>query len=605
MGFFKNFDSLLQQQQEQERQRQQQMNPFTAGPRTIMSPYQPQKSSPIPQPQIPWTAGMPGMQSPPQQRPAPQRTGQRPTPTPINPLNIPMPPRGVPTTADFAQGLALPGVDDSSSAYSDQLVAANGQMPAGGFQNDPAAAAYPGASGFQQGTGVARQPQAGEKATGDTAQPTGTEGAFGLGFSNMDWVRLGGSLLAGSQPGGAGWAAPTEALGQITGEKENKKRYDAEQARQAAQDAMQKEMFALQKGEAQYTADQRDRLVKSQGELVASLQGTNPELAAAIKNMGAEQFGTFYGQRLLANEDAKAKELLTQREWDHQDSMLGRQLSSQERIARIGAANENNVFKAFQTKDAGMIADRQQEAVDIDTKTLPAMRTLLQNIKQAGQYEDATGQIIPANLRVKLSRVFNGSTGERVALDTWAARTLQPAIAMFAGTGPMATQELELAMKSFANPDMDLGSAVELVEEMIAQKERVLNATNGLSEYYSTYGGITRPTVPGAPPVTQWMKDRLQDTGFTPGQAGRDERAAAAGMGATPAAPAAPRVQMSHVGDRKPGKDGKFYVMVKNDPGPNGAPPDLNPNNWQEEKKPVAIKGKRVGGWPTGGFSRN
>jgi hypothetical protein len=219
------------------------MNPFTAGPRTIMSPYQPQKSSPIPQPQIPWTAGMPGMQSPPQQRPAPQRTGQRPTPTPINPLNIPMPPRGIPTTADFAQGLALPGVDDSSSAYSDQLVAANGQMPAGGFQNDPAAAAYPGASGFQQGTGVARQPQAGEKATGDTAQAQGTEGAFGLGFNNMDWIRLGGSLLAGSQPGGGGWAAPTEALGQITGEKENKKRYDTEQKRQVEQDAMTKEMF--------------------------------------------------------------------------------------------------------------------------------------------------------------------------------------------------------------------------------------------------------------------------------------------------------------------------------------------------------------------------
>jgi len=438
------------------------------------------------------------------------------------PQQGPQPPQQMPS-----QDAAMAAYPDYQQAPPQRAGGLGGLQPQQPMQYDASMAAYP------EQPQVQRQPQPGEQATGNNAAGDGKL----LGFDPMDWISMGLALMGGANQNGGDWSVPAQAMQNIQGRQYQEKRdakedtrYEAEAKRQAEIDRRAAEVQGLQVEDIRRDRERIAALTKSRDELATSLEKTNPEFAAALRGTDPSTYGQVY-----------AGYIQSQQESTKADERLERELTSRERIARIGADNENSIFRAFQAKDASLIAEKQAEAIDIQSNTLPGLKTLLANIKQAGEYEDATGQVIPANLRVPLSRVFNGSSDVREKLTTWKARVLKPVIAMFAGSGALAAQELQLGMESFASPDMDLGAAVDLVEEMIATKERQLMSTNALSNYYSTYKGITNPMVPGAPPVAAYMSGVLEGTGFTPGREGREERAAAArGAGAAPAAPAAP-----------------------------------------------------------------
>lgn len=489
-------------------------------------PQPPQQPwSPAGRQEVPWWAGgAGGKPTKPAARP------QKPAATPQQPYEAAMGGLAMPQQGPRPPQ-QMPSQDAAMAAYPDYQQAPQragglgGLQPQQPMQYDASMAAYP------EQPQVQRQPQPGEQATGNNAAGDGKL----LGFDPMDWISMGLALMGGANQNGGDWSVPAQAMQNIQSRQYQEKRdakederYEAEAKRQAEIDRRAAEVQGLEIEDIRRNRERFAALTKSRDELATSLEKTNPEFAAALRGTDPLTYGQVYAGYIQSQEEStKADERLT------------RELNSRERIAKLSSENENSIFRAFQSKDASLIAEKQAEALDIQANTLPAMRTLLANIKQAGEYEDATGQVIPANLRVPLSRVFNGSSDVREKLTTWQSRVLKPAIAMFAGTGALAAQELELGMKSFANPDMDLGAAVELVEEMIATKERQLMSTNALSNYYNTYGGITRPMVPGAPPVTQYMTGVLEGTGFTPGREGREKRAAAAGgVGAAPAAPA-------------------------------------------------------------------
>lgn len=523
---------------------------------------QPQPRPPQNYGQMPWDQsqgqGFADMYAP---KPKPRPAAARPPQPAVPPIQMPM----EPPLPD-----QMPSSDPGMSAYGMPAQGASGmQMPKPPMQYDAAMAAYPDQPQVQ------RQPQPGEQATGDNAG----DGQF-FGFKGDEWLKMGLALMTGANQNGGSFEPLLQTVEGIGQTRREDDRYKQQMERQAEQDAMQKELHGLQVGELQYSGEQRQRIAAAHQQAIEST--ADPQLKSVLASMSPDQYGAFLGQRMISKEEAAIQDARLESELEARREEGRLERASRERLAKIQQENENSIGKAFQTRDAGLIAEQQAAALQIDTNTLPALRTLLGNIKAAGQYEDSTGQPIDANTRIKLSQVFNGSSAERQSLETWRGRMLQPAISAFANTGPLAAQEVQLAMDAFANPNMELGSAVELVEEMIAQKERQLKTTSALTAYYNQYGGITAPK--NAPmDANTFVRQQLQGTDF---YAAGDPNKPKAG-----AAPSAAAKPPPTVGTKQKDLDGNIRVFVGGDPN--------DAKSWQivQPPKPPPRYQARAGGY--------
>lgn len=361
--------------------------------------------------------------------------------------------------------------DVSSSAYG-QNVAVNGQMPGNEFQDvDAARAYYPGA-------GVQRQPQGGEKATGDTAQG-GTEGALGLGFSNMDWVRLGGSLLAGSQNGGD-WGKPTEALGQIANEKENKKRYDTEQKRQAELDAMNKEMFGFQLGDAKYNAAERERLRVVQGEQVKALEGTNPQLAAAIKSMSPEGFGAFYGQRLIAEEQTKA-----QIEATRAQNVFTAGENAKDRAAQLSVADLRRTDPTATVRgraDMARITPWSEAANTATVYTLPRIQRMREIMDQLA-VKNGVNQPLDANSRVTLAQWGLADKEAQGLMQEFSDLQRGFVLEEAQKLKPASNLDVEMIQKTLVGPNTEIAAAQRMFNNMESELNRGVAYYNNMVDW--------------------------------------------------------------------------------------------------------------------------
>lgn len=210
----------------------------------------------------------------------------------------------------------------------------------------------------------------------------------------------------------------------------------------------------------------------------------DPQRRAALRAMGPQGYGDWMAgeqQRAFA-----AQQQTNQQEFQSREGQLDRE--AQARAAAIRAANENPLGRMFQSMDAQQLGGMNQRASVLQAQTLPALRQVRENILQAGQ--SATGQPVDYNSRIVINRVFNGQGGDRQALETWRARILRPALEMLP-PGPATDRDVALVMENFANPNMQLGSALSLIDERIAAAEREVIQASAANEFFGGANGLT------------------------------------------------------------------------------------------------------------------
>lgn len=172
-------------------------------------------------------------------------------------------------------------------------------------------------------------------------------------MDGMDWISMGMGLLSGAQNGGD-WSVPLQTFQGIQRENKEDKRYNDAQKRQAEQDAMQKELFGYQIGEAKdaaaerkFAAENRDRLTKVQGELAATI--ADPKMRQIVSAMSWENFGPFMGNAYLRELDAAAQAARdeAQRAFQHGEGVLDRKATLDAANLRLNGSLDASIAQAI------------------------------------------------------------------------------------------------------------------------------------------------------------------------------------------------------------------------------------------------------------------
>jgi hypothetical protein len=304
-------------------------------------------------------------------------------------------------------------------------------------------------------------------------------------LSSQDWIRMGMGLLAAGQDND--WSQAAEAVGG-TFDNVRQRKLDDEQLGVWREDI---ESRRRDRARADTMATQQD---ESRAKVRAAIQDPT-ELAIfdafpdewVARNRPKDPMltpdGVAFDPR-TGKELYRLPDIVTEREKLEND-LLRAQIAAQN---RSGA--EPSVPKQFGAMDAKQVYDLNTSAQAMQTIGLPQLYTLRENIKRAIAAAQVGGAI-PANGRITLDRLFNGSGGDRANLETWNARILQPAIAMFAGTGPLANKELELALNAMSNPNMTADASLSLIDERIRNAERQVRTAQLATRYLTDNGGIT------------------------------------------------------------------------------------------------------------------
>jgi len=320
---------------------------------------------------------------------------------------------------------------------------------------------------------VDRQPQAGDQATGNG------KGALFGDMNGMDMLSLGLSLLGNSQNGGD-WGQvgrdlqgiQQNAMSREDRAREIERQKTADQRAQEEFDAWRKEQKRLQGMQDRYNAALEDPTLDEESKRLLGI-------------MGPEGYGQY--QLWQAEQKARTKEAETQRTFESGENAKNRAASIEE--ARVRSANDNSIDKYFQAMDAETLGKGNAEAAQLQSRGLPMLKTLQDNINKAG--EQLTGKPLDANSRITLGRLFNGSSSDRQTLETWRARVLGPALETLRGLGAMSEREMEAAINAFSNPDMTLGAAKELIDERIRLAENKLLENKTMNKFFADAKGIT------------------------------------------------------------------------------------------------------------------
>jgi hypothetical protein len=285
------------------------------------------------------------------------------------------------------------------------------------------------------------------------------------GLPNNPLFTLGMSLLGNAQ--GSRWDQVGQDMQSFGQAQQQRQLLENERRRQQAQDRREETIFGRQQTEWGLQDQQRR-------DWEAALRGEqDPARQAQLRAMGPQGYGDF-----IARE--------RQMEFQAREGQLDRE--AQMRAAALRAANENPLGRMFQSMDAQQLAGMNQRASVLQAQTLPALRQVRENILRAGQ--SATGQPIDYNSRIVLNRVFNGQGADRQALETWRARILRPALEMLP-PGAATDRDVALVMENFANPNMQLGSALSLIDERIAAAEREIIQAQAANEFFGQANGLT------------------------------------------------------------------------------------------------------------------
>ncbi len=344
---------------------------------------------------------------------------------------------------------------------------------------------------------------------------------------------LGMSLMGNAR--GSNWGGVGEDMRAFGQQRQQQQQLENERRRQGVQDQREASIFGRQQTEwGQQDQQRRDWEQALRGE-------ADPQRQAQLRAMGPQGYGDY-----LARE--------RQMEFQAREGQLDR--DAQQRAA----ANENSLGRMFQSMDAQQLGAMNQRASVLQAQTLPALRQVRDNILRAGQA--ATGQPIDYNSRIVLNRVFNGQGSDRQALETWRARILRPALEMLP-PGPATNRDVELVMENFANPNMQLGSALSLIDERIAAAERETIQTQAANDFFGQANGLTGTRNQTGQDWPTFLSERLASA---PGTSPlNDGGAPTAGAGSGPPPPPIGTV-----------RDGHRYV---------GGDP-ANPASWQRINTP-------------------
>lgn len=519
------------------------MNPFTSGPRPVTSPYQPAQQPPA----MPWDA-VPGggqafenLYSGSKPKPAPKPAAPY-GGTPMGPANIPMQAR-----------------DASSAAYG-QTITPNGQMPAGGFANDPAMGAY---------GGVQRQPQAGEKATGDTAGDPNTL----FGFSAMDMIRAGGALLTGANRDGGDWAPFTEVAGQIAGEHENKTRYDKEQKRQAEMDSQQRAQFdAWQKDQAQKESIRgtfNTQLAETQKKLADP--SLTPEARAQLQqkldimNLGPDvwtQFEVADRNRAAALADQLK---LEETRFGHEKTITGMQIAGQGQKALDA---ESSRFDMLDRKATNAQVSKDRDAMfAVKSQAVPMIDQAISVLDDLAARNVKNGGILDNNMQLK--KLFGDPN--LGLYQEWQASTLGIAMEKLKQLkGSSSDKELDAIIAQVGGDTVTVGTAKRILTKLRDQQMRDFQYASLRKDFIDQTGGVNAKL--GGLDINEWVEKQIGGSSTaTPSATSTPAAAAASGLSQQAASAPAPQEAPS-VGTKKT-VDGVLYIYVGGDP--------WKPNSWQ------------------------
>lgn len=225
----------------------------------------------------------------------------------------------------------------------------------------------------------------------------------------------------------------------------------------------------------------------------AAVQGEqDPQRRAQLQAIGPQGYGEF-----ISNQERMA----------FQAAEGQKDRDTQIRAAQMRAANENSLGRYFQQMDAQTIGTLNEQAAQIQAVGLPQLLNLKSTIQQAGTA--LTGRPIDYNTRISLGRYFNGSSADRMTLEVWRARILGPALEQLRGMGAMSEREMEAAMNAMANPNMQLGAALQLIDEKIATAQRRVASAQATSDFFTDAGGITGVRNKAGQDYSSYLTERL------------------------------------------------------------------------------------------------
>lgn len=305
-------------------------------------------------------------------------------------------------------------------------------------------------------------------------QQQGVQGGFWGGFNKNlgNWaesplLQMGLSLMGNAQNGG-NWSGVGQDMRQMSMDQRQRQQMENEARRMKTADARDETIFGRQ--QTQWGFEDRQR-----ADWEAAVQGEqDPQRQVTLRAMGPQGYGDW-----MSGEQNRA--------FQSRENQLNR--DNDRRVAATRSANENSLGRYFQSMDAQTIGDLNQQSAQLQATGLPQLYALRDTINQAGL--SLTGQPIDYNNRITLGRYFNGSSGERQTLEVWRAQILGPALESLRGLGAMSERELDAAMNSFANPNMTLGAAQQLIDQRIQLAQRRVDTANHANSYFQEYGGLT------------------------------------------------------------------------------------------------------------------
>lgn len=328
------------------------------------------------------------------------------------------------------------------------------------------------------------QPQPGDQATGTGQKPQG--GLFG-DFNGQDLLGLGLSLMGNAQNGGD-WGAVGQDLMQIQQGVERRQdralsQQDREREikRQEEADARAKEEFGAWRKEQERVAGLTARYEEALKDPTL-----DPEAKRMLGIMGPEGYGQYEMWR--ADKAARAEERKADQTFTAGENAKNRAASAEE--ARIRAQNENSIGRYFQAQDAETIGRSNSEAAQLQSRGLPMLQAVKDDLAQARELGLQRG-FFNADAKIKLGQVFNENGPMQTTLETWRARVMGPALETLKGLGAMSEREMIAAMESFANPDMTLDAATELLDERIRLAENKLLENRTMNAFFTDAKGLT------------------------------------------------------------------------------------------------------------------
>jgi hypothetical protein len=305
------------------------------------------------------------------------------------------------------------------------------------------------------------------------------------------------SMLGNSRNGGD-WGAVGRDVREISANTQQQRLIEEQRRRQTTQDQREGTVFDRQRT---VWGREDEQLQRWQAAMQAE---TDPQRRAQLEAIGPQGYGDFIARQ-------------QQMQFQHNEGELDRNASL--RAASIRSANENSLGRYFQSMDAQTLGDLNQQSAQLQAVGLPQLRALRNTIVSAGA-AGLNGRPIDYNTRITLGRYFNGSSADRQTLEVWNAQILGPALETLRGLGAMSEREMEAAINSFSNPNMTLGSALQLLDERITTAERRVATAQAAGAFFNEAQGLTGVRNQAGQDWPTYLQSTLSET---PGSGTRPE----------------------------------------------------------------------------------